>query len=147
MPEITFYFNVQRRETALCQLVGKALQQQHTINILTDSDAASDSLDRLLWEIPSIGFLPHCAADHPLAAETPICIDHRTALFKPRDILFNWSKQLPPQLNGYQRVIEIVDKTDTLRTEARQRFRAYQAQGYTVKTIDMAHLRAITPEQ
>ena len=145
MPDITFYFNVSRRETALCQLVSKALQQQHTINILTDSEAASESLDRLLWEIPSTGFLPHCAADHPLAAQTPICIDQRSALLKPRDILFNWSTQLSPQLDSYQRIIEIVDTTDALRAEARQRFRAYQAQGYTVKTIDMTILRATTP--
>jgi DNA polymerase-3 subunit chi len=145
MPDITFYFNVQRRETALCQLVGKALQHQHTLNILTDSEAASDSLDRLLWEIPSTGFLPHCSADHALAEQTPICIDHRSALFQARDILFNWSTQLPPQLDHYQRIIEIVDNTQPLRHDARQRFRAYQAQGYSIKTIDMAALTVSAP--
>lgn len=140
MPEITFYFNVLRREIALCQLVNKALQQHHTLNILTDSESASISLDRLLWEIPSIGFLPHCAADHPLAADTPICIDYRSVLFKPRDILFNWGSKLPLQLENYQRVIEIVDSDEETRSASRQRFRAYQAQGFTIKSIDMAQL-------
>lgn len=141
MPEVTFYFNVQRRETALCQLVGKALQQKNHINILTDSESATVSLDRLLWEIPNIGFLPHCTADHALAAETPIWLDHRAQLLKPRDILFNWTSQLPGTLEGYSRVIEIVDGDEELKAQARKRFRAYQAQGLTIKSVDMTALR------
>jgi DNA polymerase-3 subunit chi len=137
MPEITFYFNVQGREAALCQLLGKALQHKKTINILTDSESASTSLDRLLWEIPSTGFLPHCAADYALATETAICLDHRADLFTARDILFNWGTQIATQ-RDCQRIIEIVDRSEEQRTQARQRFRAYQAQGYTVHSIDMS---------
>jgi len=144
MPEITFYFNVQQREAALCQLVGKALQHQYTLNILTESNAASIRLDQLLWEMPSIGFLPHCAADHPLAVDTPICIDHRSELFKPRTILFNWCLQLPSLRDGYQRIIEIVDTSEIACQQARQRFRAYQEHGLTVKSVDMAALRTGT---
>ena len=142
MPEITFYFNVQQREIALCQLVSKALQHKNTMNILTDSESDSRSLDGLLWEIPSIGFLPHCRADHPLAMETPICIDARDELLHPRDILFNWRTCLPPTLENHTRIIEIIDTSETLKLDARQRFRAYQAQGITVRSVDMAARQA-----
>ena len=65
--QITFYFNVLNREKALCQLVGKSLASGKTVCVLTESAAATAALDRLLWEVPQNGFVPHCAADDPRA--------------------------------------------------------------------------------
>lgn len=137
MTTITFYFNVKQREAALCQLVEKALKQKLRIHILTENEADSVKLDRYLWQLPSIGFLPHCAADHPLATNTPILIDHRHALLPSGEVLFNWTANIPSTIKHYQRVIEIVDSNEENRLLARERFKLYQASSVEIQTIDM----------
>lgn len=137
MTTVTFYFNVKQREAALCQLVEKALKQKLRIHILTENEADSVKLDRYLWQLPNIGFLPHCAADHPLAKETPILIDHRNTLLTSADILFNWCSNIPESITFYQRVIEIVDGQKENRLVARERFKTYQANNIEIQTIDM----------
>ncbi|MBS1157061.1 MAG: hypothetical protein H6R07_2985 [Proteobacteria bacterium] len=138
--QISFYFNVKNREQALCQLVGKALAAGKTLNVLTESAAASAVLDRLLWEVPQHGFLPHCGADDPRAAQTPIIIDHRPERLPSRPLLFNWTGQVASGFEGYERVFEIVDTDPDSRAQARERWRAYQALGHTPDATDMQEL-------
>jgi DNA polymerase-3 subunit chi len=138
--QITFYFNVRNRERALCQLVGKALAQGLTVNILTESEAAGVVLDRLLWDIPPEGFLPHSAADDPRAARTPVIIDQRPEKLPSRPVLFNWTSQVASGFERCERLIEIVDTDEELQAAARERWRAYKAQGHEPSAIDMQEL-------
>ncbi len=140
MTEISFYFNVNNRESALCQLVGKALLQGHRMFILTGSEAATSVLDRMLWEIPPAGFLPHCQADAEFAEQTPIIIDHRVELITPRSLLFNWTERVAPRFSEFERLIEIVDSDEALKAAARSRWAAYKAQGFTPNATDMQEL-------
>jgi DNA polymerase-3 subunit chi len=142
MTEISFYFNVRSRETALCQLAGKALAAGKSICILTGSPAASQALDRLLWEIPATGFLPHCSFDATIASQTPIILDHRVELMSPRDVLFNWTGHVAPRFSEFGRLIEIVDSDEELRLAARQRWAAYKQLGFTPNATDMSSLTA-----
>lgn len=137
---ISFYFNVRNREQALCQLVGKALAAGQMVNILTESAASSAVLDRLLWEMPQHGFMPHCSPENPNAARTPILIDHRPELLPARPLLFNWTEQVASGFERYERVIEIVDTDPDMRARARERWRAYQALGQTPDATDMQEL-------
>jgi DNA polymerase-3 subunit chi len=137
MTEISFYFNVPNREHALCQLVSKALAKHLSINILTSSQAAASALDGLLWEVPQTGFLPHCLADDAIAADTPILLDYRPELLPVRDVLFNWTNGLAPGFERYQRVMEVVSLDDEARTLARERWKAYVAQGFKPTSFDM----------
>ncbi|QLG89650.1 DNA polymerase III subunit chi [Chitinibacter bivalviorum] len=142
MTEISFYFNVRSRELALCQLVGKALAQGKSVCILTGSEASTQALDRLLWETPATGFLPHCLADAIQATQTPIILDHRVELLRPRDVLFNWTDHVAPRFSEFARLIEIVDSDDELRLAARQRWAAYKQLGHTPTATDMSSLTA-----
>lgn len=141
MPRASFYFNVSNRHEALCQLAGKALRQGLRMGIATDSPAASQVLDRLLWEIPPTGFLPHVGADHPLAEQTPILLDHRTELIPARDVLFSWRQQATLLGDRFGRVIEIVERGDEEgKLAARMRVASYKAAGFEVDFTDMATL-------
>ncbi|TJZ79030.1 DNA polymerase III subunit chi [Chitiniphilus eburneus] len=140
--DVTFYFNVKHREQALCQLVGKALAQRLSVNVLAASERDAHGLDRLLWEVPQTGFLPHCAADDPLVAVTPIVVDHRAALLPQRPTLFNWTDGVPEGHARYERIVEIVDRSDEAREQARLRWRGYVAAGITPKAVDMLELAA-----
>ncbi|MEJ2794143.1 DNA polymerase III subunit chi [Iodobacter sp. LRB] len=137
MTEISFYFNVPNREHALCQLVSKALAKRLSINILADSQAAAAALDGLLWEVPQTGFLPHCAADDAIVADTPIVLDYRPELLPARQLLFNWTNGLPAGFERYQRVVEVVPIDEEARNLARGRWKAYVAQGFKPTSFDM----------
>lgn len=138
MPRASFYFNVRNREQALCQLLGKGLQQGLSMAVVTDSPAASQVLDRFLWEFPPTGFLPHCAADHPLATETPILLDHRSEKLQARDVLFSWQSHAPLIHARFGRIIELVAQDDPAgREAARNRVASYRAAGFDVDFTDM----------
>ncbi|MGQ5522364.1 DNA polymerase III subunit chi [Chitinimonas sp. PSY-7] len=141
VPMASFYFNVANRELALCQLVGKALKRKLAIGVITESETASRVIDRLLWEVPPTGFVPHCLAEDSCAAQTPALIDHRLEKLGPRDVLFNWTPRMVPASPNLARVIEIVAHDDEAgRQAARQRVAQYKQAGYEVEYTDMAKL-------
>ena len=139
MAEVTFYFNVQHRERALAQLAGKAMAQRLRINVLASDEASALRLDRVLWDTPQIGFLPHCRADEDIAAATPIVVDYRATHLAARDVLFNFSGGVP-SVAEHARVIQIVSQDETERLAARELWRAWQASGITPVAIDMLKL-------
>ncbi|WP_269532751.1 DNA polymerase III subunit chi [Chitinimonas sp. BJYL2] len=141
MAQASFYYNVASREQALCQLVGKAVKRKLATGVLTGNEADSMAVDRLLWEIPSTGFVPHCLADQPVAAATPAWIHHELDALLPRDVLFNWSDQAVPADRGIARIVEIVPRDDDgLRQIARQRLAYYKQAGYEIEFTDMLQL-------
>lgn len=134
----SFYFNVASREQALCQLVGKAWKRGLAVGVATESEAASHQLDRYLWEVPALGFLPHCIAGSALAPDTPVWLGHELASLARCDIVFNWTGRDLPAGLSVPRVIEIVARQDDMgRANARQRVRTYQQAGYEVDFTDM----------
>ncbi|MBV1775235.1 DNA polymerase III subunit chi [Burkholderiaceae bacterium DAT-1] len=142
MARVSFYFNVQNHDLALCQLANKALNRGLTLGILTGSISASAAMDTFLWQVPDIGFLPHCVHDHPLAEHTPVLIAHSIAHIPERNVLFNASGQPCGQPERFDRVIEIVALDDIpARDLARERARQYRSQGLTVDFTDMAASR------
>ncbi|PHV13500.1 DNA polymerase III subunit chi [Chitinimonas sp. BJB300] len=140
-PMASFYFNVANREQALCQLVDKAVKRRLAIGVITESETASRVIDRLLWEIPPTGFVPHCLAEGGCAALTPALIDHRMEKLGNRDVLFNWTPRMVPISQNLARVIEIIAHDDEPgRQAARQRVAQYKQAGYEVEYTDMAKL-------
>ncbi|GAB7127359.1 DNA polymerase III subunit chi [Silvimonas sp. JCM 19000] len=147
MAEVTFYFNVRHREQALAQLAGKAMAQRLRINVLAADAASALRLDRVLWDTPQIGFLPHCRADEDIADATPIVVDFRAEQLASRDVLFNFSGNVPPaSAQQHSRIIEIVSQDEGERLAARELWRAWQASGITPVAVDMLKL-APSPER
>ncbi|GGP22797.1 DNA polymerase III subunit chi [Silvimonas iriomotensis] len=140
MAEVTFYFNVKNREQALAQLVGKAVAQQCAVSVLAASEAEVARLDRLLWDTPQTGFLPHCRASDEIAAQTPVVLDCRAQLLSPRQVLFNWTGEVISEVAGHDRIIEIVPQDEEQRLAARERWRGWQALGIKPVAIDMLEL-------
>ncbi|MBB5191550.1 DNA polymerase-3 subunit chi [Silvimonas terrae] len=140
MAEVTFYFNVKNREQALVQLVGKAVAQQRAVSVLAASEAEVARLDRLLWDTPHTGFVPHCRAADEIAAQTPVILDCRADLLPPRQVLFNWTGEVIAEMAEHDRIIEIVPQDEEQRLAARERWRGWQARGFKPVAIDMLEL-------
>ena len=95
-------------------------------------------IDRLLWTAPAISFIPHCFPGDPLAAVTPVIVDHDGGEPPHDELLLNLRTEWPPFFSRFQRVIEIVSLDDDGRTEARARFKFYRDRGYEIRTHDLS---------
>lgn len=143
MTSIDFYTQVDDKHDFARRLCTKALASRARILIWLADPTESQKLSRLLWSVPSTGFVPHCAASDPLAARTPIVLDHAAGPFPHDDVLVNLRCEVPPFFSRFQRMIEIVSASDEDdKREARERFRHYRDRGYELRTHDMAKLAA-----
>ncbi len=139
MTSITFYFNAGDRLEVACRLAAKALQQQKRMLIYAPQPELAKSIDRLLWTAQAVSFIPHCAAQDPLAAETPVLIATDDALPGAAcDVLLNLSAETPPFFERHERLLEIVAQGDEERSAGRARFKFYRDRGYEIRNHDLA---------
>ena len=104
-------------------------------------------LDHELWGVGAVDFVPHC-----MARTSSSLLRHSTLLFTsepladapfPDTVLLQLSLQVPPNLESYQRVIEIVGLDEADRLTARQRWRTYAALGLTIQKHEIAQKEVI----
>jgi DNA polymerase-3 subunit chi len=138
MTSIDFYTRVPDRLAIAARLVAKAVAAHGSVRVLTPDAAATDALDRLLWTVPATGFLPHCRLDSPLAAETPILIDHTLQHEGPAAVLINLHRSPPPFFSRFERLVEIVGAGDDEAAAGRERWRYYRERGYALRSHNLA---------
>ena len=137
MTHIRFYANAQDRlQTAAAWLA--ASWQDHPVLIFAPDADVAERLDRVLWMHPATGFVPHCRADSPLAAETPVLIADRLDVLPQDRCLLNLSNDVPPGFARFEQVVEIVSTDDGDRLPARERFRFYRERGYALENRNVA---------
>ena len=98
----------------------------------------ANSVDRMLWTNPALSFVPHCRADSPLAAETPILITYSLETLPQDERLMNLSQIVPPGFSRFQSLIEVVGQADDERAAARDRVKFYKDRGYEVSYFDLS---------
>ena len=138
MTQIDFYTHVDDKLKTACQLAGKAFARGLKVTVFCADPDAARRFDRMLWMTPSIGFVPHCAPDDPLAAETPVIVDCRGEGLLNDEVLLNLRPEWPPFFSRFQRLIEIVSVDEQDRADARERFRFYRDRGYEIRTYDLS---------
>ena len=138
MTQIDFYTHVGDKLKTACRLAGKAFAHGLKVTVFCADPDAAQRFDRVLWLTPSIGFVPHCAPDDPLAAETPVIVDCRGESLLNDEVLLNLRPERPPFFSRFQRLIEIVSLDEQDRADARERFRFYRDRGYEIRTHDLS---------
>jgi DNA polymerase-3 subunit chi len=136
MTTIDFYTHVGDRLAVTARLVAKAVAAHGSARVLTPDAATTDALDRLLWVVPAIGFLPHCRIDSPLSADTPVWIDHALEHAGPAAVLVNLHREPPPFFSRFERLAEVVGIDDA--AAGRERYRFYRERGYELRAHDMS---------
>ena len=141
MTQIDFYTHVSNKLTIACKLATKAHAQGLRVAVLCPDAATAQNFDRLLWSASPLAFVPHCQASHPLAARTPVVIDHEGLLNTQPvhdQVLLNLLEEWPPHFSRFQRLIEIVSQDDADRSSARARFKFYRDRGYEIRSHDLS---------
>ncbi len=138
MTQIDFYTQVDDKLQTTCRLVAKARSHGLRVTVYCPDAALASRLDRLLWAVPTTGFLPHCRADDPLSSVTPVLIDGSGDAPVHDDMLINLHAEWPAFFSRFQRLAEIVSAEDADRAQARNRYKFYRDRGYAIRTHDLS---------
>lgn len=138
MTQVFFYHGAADKIAAACALIGKAFAQGKAILVYAPHPQVAGDLDRQLWMQPATGFVPHCRADSPLAAETPILIADSLDSLPQDDRLMNLGPEIPPGFSRFHSLIEVVGQEEADRLAARERVRFYKDRGYEIRYFDLS---------
>jgi DNA polymerase III subunit chi len=134
MTEVVFYTHAADRLRTICQISAKALAGRRRVMILTPGASVTEDVSLLLWKVPATGFSPHCRSSDPLAAVTPIIVDHLSEPMVHDDVLINLCDDTPACFSRFRRMVEVVGLDDAERAAARARFKFYRDRGYEIRT-------------
>ncbi|GAB4176754.1 MAG: DNA polymerase III subunit chi [Rhodocyclaceae bacterium] len=138
MTRIEFLHDAPDKLAAASRLIGEFYRQGRRVVVHAPDPQLAQRLDRTLWTQPAIGFVPHCSADSPLAAETPVVIAARLPDGIHDGVLINLDGELPPGFARFERLIEIVGSDEADRVPARERYRFYRDRGYPLASRSLA---------
>jgi DNA polymerase-3 subunit chi len=135
MTLIDFYPNLHNPIATAAKLTAKAYAQYGAVRVVTDSAEDAAELSRRLWTEPPMSFIPHCFADSPLAAETPVVIGgaENGEEKVSAKVLVNLGLSIPPNFSRYERLAELFSDGELSLQKGRERWSAYKKQGYEIR--------------
>jgi DNA polymerase-3 subunit chi len=138
---IDFHFNVEHRLQYACRVVRRARAADCLVLLFSRDADRLARLDTALWTFSALDFVPHVAADSPLAGRTPVLLASSLGgAAPPCPVLVNLDDEVPPELPSlqgrFERLIEIVSRDDDDRRAARERFRLYREAGFEPQAHD-----------
>jgi DNA polymerase-3 subunit chi len=134
---IDFYRYAEDKLRVACRLAAKASSQSSRVVVYSPDRKLLADFDRNLWTYQATGFVPHCFADSPLAAETPIVLASTGEALPHNDVLLNLGDEWPPFFASFERVLEIVAAEETDKERARARYAFYKKRGYDIQVNDI----------
>lgn len=138
MTSIDFYFNAEERLQVACRLAGKAVARGKRLVIYAPEAETASRIDRMLWTWPAIGFVPHCMAHDGLAPETPVLIAADEEAPEDCAVLLNLGPAAPPHFARFERLLELVGRTEEEKGAGRERYKFYRDRGYAITSHDLA---------
>ena len=142
MTQVFFYHGAADKIAAACALLSGAYAKKKPVLVYALENSIASSVDRMLWTHSALSFVPHCRADSPLAAETPILITDKLETIAQDERLMNLSQEIPPGFSRFESLIEVVGQEESDRTAARDRVKFYKDRGYLLEHHDMQHMRS-----
>lgn len=136
--EIHFYHNTPDRLAAACRIAARALRAGRRLAVRIPDAAQRQAFDRLLWTAEARSFIPHVAAASPLAAQTPVVLGGGADAWPHHDVLLNLGDDQPADFGAFAMLMEVVATDEASRVAARERWRAYRAQGIEPVGHDLA---------
>lgn len=141
MTEIAFHFNAPNKLAYVCRLLRKAVSSGAKV-VVTAESSDLQALDTQLWTFAPLEFVAHCRSDSPPEQRwvSPIILatDLQSADDLPHhQVLVNVCPQVMSGFERFERVIEVVSLDDDDRLNARQRWKQYTDQGYSIMRHDL----------
>ncbi|WP_111979101.1 DNA polymerase III subunit chi [Algibacillus agarilyticus] len=116
-----------------CRLAAKLYRQKSKIFIYTDNQQDAELVDEHLWQFEPESFVAHNLQGEGPKFGTPVEIG-----FKPptsgRPILINLSQNMPDFIRRFNQTFDFVPADETLKQQARERYKQYRAAGHQLST-------------
>ena len=139
MVEVSFYIlpseSTQERHEFACKLIEKAYRNGCFCYVLTDNAEQSKKLDDLLWTFRAGSFIPH----EIYTGKLPDF--EKVILIGSLDVPVNWQKTVinlslncPEEFDKFDRILELLDNSETTKIAGRDRYRQYQQSGLKITT-------------
>lgn len=139
MTQVFFYHGAADRAAAACALLTGAYAKRRPVLVYVPEKSLAQSVDRMLWAHNALSFIPHCAADSPLASETSILVADSLDAPPSCERLMNLSHEIPPEHQRFSSIIEVVGQAEDARLAARERVRWYKSKGCEVQYFDLSN--------
>lgn len=141
MTGIDVHFNAADKIGHACRLLRKAVIGAGAQVVVTGEAPVLDALDAALWQFSPTDFVAHCKASAApeLLARSPIVLldgDERSTL-PHHQVMVNLGAGTPAGFERFERLIDVVGDSDEERQAGRQRWRHYQARGYSLTRHDL----------
>ena len=137
---VAFHFNAPAKLAYACRLLRKAAAAGSTVAVVGDAQALTQ-LDERLWSFSPLDFVPHGRVSRLTPSElehTPIWLCETAQQGQSRQVLVNLSQVAPLDLQGFERLIEIVSQDEADRQNARIRWKYYAELGCALVRHDLA---------
>ena len=135
MTEVEFHTGVADVGAFACRLLRKAARQGVRVQV-TASAETLEALDRQLWAFDERDFVPHArlpGASTAVLDRSPIWLTPRVVGGEAPRVVVNLDQDPPPDLGALDRLIEVVAADPDQAQRGRERWRAYKAQGLSIK--------------
>lgn len=139
MTRVDFYLLAEGANTSrmafACQLAETIWRRGHQLYIHVANEQQAHELDEKLWNFKPEAFVPHGLLNaHP---PSPVEIGWQADPGNHQDVLLNLDLKIPLHFSRFQRVAEIIDATEAVKTPKRADWKFYKERGYPVTAHDM----------
>jgi DNA polymerase III subunit chi len=119
-----------------CRLAERAVEQGCQVYIHTQD---VQRLDDMLWTFSDGSFLPHevYRGQAPEHARVMVMVGSEVGPQSHRGLLINLMDAMPPDVNAYDRIAEIVDVDPERKRTARDRYKQYREQGCAMESHNL----------
>lgn len=123
----------------VCRLAERAVEQGCHVYIQTAAGSELQRLDDMLWTFSDRSFLPHeMFTGQPAShARVMVMLGTDTGPASHRQLLINLTEAMPPDVDAYERIAEIVDVDPERKRSARERYKLYRERGCTLESHNL----------
>ncbi|MBL8472424.1 MAG: DNA polymerase III subunit chi [Rhodocyclaceae bacterium] len=133
MTQVEFHHDAADKHLAACQLVHRHYTAGAKIAVYVPDGETARRFDQLLWTWNALSFIPHVTEDSPLASQTPVILQRGTRGVEGCTVLLNLAPQVPPGIDTYTLLLEVVGREESDRIPARSRVIEYRRLGHNVE--------------
>lgn len=142
MVQVSFYVlptsNESARQKLLLKILEKAYVAEEPTLLYSDNQDLLRFLDRELWEIPNVEFLPHgiIESEEDINDADFIYLSDKMWAMENRSLLINIHPTVPEEAKAglYPRVFEVITQDPQVLEESRNRYRLYRSLGFEIQT-------------
>ena len=114
-----------------CLQASHFYRQNQRVFIYTQDQAQAEQIDELLWAFESDSFVPHNLVGEGPKQGAAIEISYQPPRSR-RPVLINLTNTVPNFANQFQFIVDFVPSDETLKQQARERFKTCRQWGFQV---------------